>query len=161
MRRRSTERRNTRQAGLHPPDGVPPLKPSRTNEDISHHCLRSKVHRTIKYQKGTKVLQQPSNAPGAALGGNSAPSAVPEPPLTDGGVKTTSHGRLIRAVLFVALRPATPPSAETPWNHRRHHRRPPTSHQLRARRQNENRRYRVTESSQIRWPPELVFRRIS
>ena len=54
MQRRSTERPNTRQAGLHPPDGVPPLKTSRTNQDISHHCLRSKVHRTIKYPKGNK-----------------------------------------------------------------------------------------------------------
>ena len=30
-----------------------------------------------------------------------------------------------------------------------------------ARRQNENRRCKATESSQIRWPPELVFRRFS
>ena len=29
------------------------------------------------------------------------------------------------------------------------------------RRQNENRRCRATESSQIRWPPELLFRRFS
>ena len=59
MQRRSTERPNTRQAGLHPPDGVPPLKTSRTNQDISHHCLRSKDHRTIKYQKGNKYSSSP------------------------------------------------------------------------------------------------------
>ena len=41
------------------------------------------------------------------------------------------------------------------WNHRRRS----TSHQQRARRQNEYRRYRATQSSQNRWPPELLFRR--
>ncbi len=55
--------------------------------------------------------------------------------------------------------PATPASAETPMEPPTAP--PPTSHQPKARRQNENRRCRATESSQIRWPPELVFRRFS
>ena len=42
-----------------------------------------------------------------------------------------------------------------------HHRRPLISRPPKARRQNENRRCGATESSQIRWPPELVFRRFS
>ena len=42
-----------------------------------------------------------------------------------------------------------------------HHRRPPISRPPKARRQNENRRCKATESSQIRGPPELVFRRFS
>ena len=39
--------------------------------------------------------------------------------------------------------------------------RPPTSRPPKARRQNENRRRWATQSSQIRWPPELGFRRFS
>ena len=56
-------------------------------------------------------------------------------------------------------RAAAPPSAETPMEPPPAP--PPTSHQPKDRRQNENRRCRATESSQNRWPAELLFRRIS
>ena len=51
-----------------------------------------------------EVPQQPSNELGGRLRRKFSPSAVPEPPLTDGRAKTTYDGRLIRAALFAALR---------------------------------------------------------